>query len=147
MKYLKLLVISTIICSLIIVEACDRKKQEDKTLIKERTDFLVNKATWTAQIVDVPANSATTPDDWEGVFTVRFSETNMTTSNAPTGATAVWPSGQWSFKDENADIIVRGDGIEMTVLTITENSFQVQFTYNPGGRTNTIEGPYTFDFD
>ena len=147
MKFFKLLLVEVIILGFVVFAACDRNRPEDKTLIQERTEFLVNKGIWTANVVSVPGNSSTESSDWEDTFTVRFTETNMTASNHPSGAEPVWPSGQWGFKDENADVIVRGDGIEMSVITLTATALMVSFDYNPGGRVSAIEGPYTFDMD
>jgi hypothetical protein len=118
--------------------------------VKEtRTALLVDKAGgWTAATVVVPTETATESSDWEGAFKVSFTATTMSTSGHPTGATAVWPSGGWSFTNDEATVIRRADGVDMTVLELTETTLRVQFVVPDnvqiGGRVQALGGSYTF---
>lgn len=135
-----------LITSMVILNGCkDDEGTEDSNL--ERRTQLITK-TWTVLSVTVPQGSATLPGDWAN-FTVTFTATNMTTAGHADGSTVVWPSGTWSFTNENANIIQRQDGVEMTVSSLSESGLSVSFTLPEGteitGRTASLEGQYIFN--
>jgi hypothetical protein len=147
MKYLKLIILITAIAGFVVFNGCGGSGGDDPSAREINTGILTSK-TWTVNSVTVPAGTATEASAWNN-FTVTFNATNMTTANHPDGAQVVWPSGSWSFKDDDARIIVRGDGVEMTVNTITESSLVLTFTMPDNtqiaGRTAGLGGQYTFN--
>lgn len=79
-------------------------------------------------------------------FTLQYTATNYATTNG----TLVWPaSGTWKFKDDTANVIVRNDGLEITIESITDTEFVYSLTwakttYNTG-RASSIGGVHKFD--
>lgn len=80
-------------------------------------------------------------------FSITFSEQTFTT----TGTSPVWlRQDTWSFKDENANIIIRGqDGKEVTIIDISDTQLKLslvwdQTTYQDGGRQKSLPGKYEF---
>lgn len=79
-------------------------------------------------------------------FTLQYSSTTFSSSNG----TLVWPSsGTWNFKDETAKMIVRDDGLEMTIETVSNTKFTFSFVWTKttygGGRSNSTSGVYSFE--
>ena len=147
MKAIKILLSVSVLIALLILSNCDNGGGSS---VKEtRTALLTEKAGgWTASTVVVPTETATESSDWEGVFKVSFTSTSMSTTGHPTGATAVWTSGGWSFTNDEATVIRRADGVDMTVLELTETVFKVQFVVpdnvHLGSRVQALGGSYTF---
>lgn len=144
MKTLKTLFLSTTIIGLFILSGCPNDKKETD---HDKAMKLLTSKTWTVNSVVVPPQTATIPDDWAG-FKVTFSSTSMTASGHAAGASAVWPSGSYTLS-EDGKTITRSDQVVMTVLTLTENSFNVTFTVpvgtEIGGRIEALDGDYTFN--
>lgn len=149
MKSFTQILFLAVLCALFTISACDDNgdpKTPDKKT--ENTNLLVNKGAWNASMVDVPDGTATESADWDG-FSVTFTATSMTTSGHAPNSTVVWPSGEWSWKDDNANTIVRAsDGIEMQVNELTASKLSVTFTMPDGtettGRIHALDGEYTF---
>ena len=123
---------------------------DTQSLKEELTEHLTAKP-WDLESIDVPPNSATTPDDWDG-FGLGVLPTQMNTSGHAPGATAVWPSGGWELA-EDGKTITREDDVVMDVLELTATSLVVTFVYaddepddNVGtdGRIASLNGEYTF---
>ncbi len=116
---------------------------------EQKRALLVNNSPWTVSSVSVPDNSATEAPQWAN-FTVSFTNTNMTASNHPTGASAVWPSTTWSFTSD-LNGIVRGDGVTMTLNALTESNLNVTFSIVNeelgGARVAALDGEYTFSME
>ncbi|HYC85989.1 MAG TPA: hypothetical protein VEB86_12245 [Chryseosolibacter sp.] len=79
-------------------------------------------------------------------FTIKFTGTTLTT----TGTTPVWlRTDTWTFKDDNATAIIRGqDNKEVAITSISDTELKLtlqwdQTTYE-GGRTRSIPGTYVF---
>lgn len=79
-------------------------------------------------------------------FSITFGEGTLTT----TGTTPVWlRNDTWSFKDESATVIVRGqDNKEITIAEITDNQMILTLEWDKetfeGGRAKSIKGTYQF---
>ncbi|MCC5930777.1 MAG: hypothetical protein JJU28_16150 [Cyclobacteriaceae bacterium] len=148
MKYVKLITLITVIAGFVVFNGCGGSGGDDPSVREINTGILTSK-TWTVNTVTVPAGTATEGSAWNN-FTVTFNPTNMTTTNHPTGAEVVWPTGiTWTFKDDEARVIVRGDGVDMTINTISESSLVLTFTMPDNtqiaGRTAGLGGQYTFN--
>lgn len=114
---------------------------------KEKAMKLLTAKQWVVNTVSVPANTATTADDWDN-FKVSFTQTNMSTSGHPTGATVVWPSGGYTMNDAATQITRTSDQVVMS-FSVSETALSVSFSMPPGteigGRVESLEGPYTFN--
>jgi hypothetical protein len=144
MKTLKTLLFSAALAGLFILSGCPNSSEESD---HDKAMKLLTSKTWTLNSVVIPPNTATTEDDWAG-FTVSFTSTNMSTNGHPTGASAVWPSGSYTLS-EDGKTITRSDQVVMTILTLTETSFNTTFTVpvgtEIGGRIEALDGDYTFN--
>ncbi len=59
----------------------------------------------------------------------------------------IWPaSGTWKFKNADAKVMVREDGLEITIDAITEKTMTISFTRTGdtvfGGRTKAVGGKH-----
>jgi hypothetical protein len=81
-------------------------------------------------------------------FEITFTKTQITTP----GASPVWPvSDTWTFKDKNADVIIRGsDDREIKIVSISSSQLIIQMEWDQttyGGRTSSLPGLYKFVFN
>ncbi len=82
-------------------------------------------------------------------FSITFGEGTLTT----TGTTPVWlRQDTWSFKDQSAKIIVRGqDNKEITISEITDNQLVLTLEWEyqtfEGGRAKSIKGTHQFTME
>ena len=79
-------------------------------------------------------------------MTLNFAATSFTASNGG----LVWPaSGTWTFKDEEGKIIVRNDGLLITVMELNDASLQMSLTWASStigpGRVSSIAGVHIFN--
>lgn len=144
MKTFKSILFSVAIIGFFVLSGCPDNKEDsdyDKAL------KLLKSKIWEVSSVVVPPQTATLPEDWAN-FTVSFSDTNMNTSGHATGAEAVWPTGTFTLSQDGKSI-TRSDDVVMTILTLTETSFNVTFTVPVGteipGRIAALDGDYTFN--
>ncbi len=144
MKTLKTLLVSATLLGLIVLSGCPGDGEDSAY---DKAMKLLASKTWTLNTVVVPPQTATIPDDWVN-FTVSFTSSSMSTSGHADGATAVWPSGSYTLS-QDGKTITRSDQVVMTILTLTETSFNVTFTVpvgtNVGGRIEALDGDYTFN--
>jgi hypothetical protein len=78
-------------------------------------------------------------------FEITFSKTQISTL----GTSPVWPvSDTWTFKDKNADVIIRGsDDREISIISINSSQLVIQMEWDQttyGGRTSSLPGLYEF---
>lgn len=87
-----------------------------------------------------------------------FTKQNINTSgdspfwDATTGDNPIWPATDtWSFKDKNADVLIRGDGREIIIVSITSTVLVFQFEWDgettSAGRTKSLPGLYEFTLE
>ncbi len=143
MKTLKLVIISLFVLgALFTFKNCTSKTEISA---KEATENILKSKTWAVSSVNVPVNTATESADWVD-FTVSFGA-SMTCAEWPTGASAVWPSGSYEVND-GGNQVTRGDGVVMTLTSISEtgftSSFDVPVGTEIGGRIAALDGGYTF---
>ncbi|MGF1636327.1 MAG: hypothetical protein ACFCUU_04590 [Cyclobacteriaceae bacterium] len=147
MKNIQLFLMLFAFSGMALLSGCGGDDNGEPSAADSRRALLTSK-TWTVSSVTTPPSSATEGADW-APFTVSFTDSNMTTANHPAGAEVVWPSGAWSFGNDAATTIVRGDGITMTINSLTESSLVVQFNgdqeWSTDGRTASLGGQYTFN--
>jgi hypothetical protein len=79
-------------------------------------------------------------------FSLAFSPTTYAT----TGTTPVWKrSGTWTFANEDATILTRDDGLEVTIENIDDKNLKLVLywdheTSSDGGRTRSLKGKHEF---
>lgn len=103
--------------------------------------------TWSVTSVTLDNSDETT--DWSG-FTLNFDlSKGFTASDLSDESVLVWPtSGSYSFPNaNNANIILRSDGVQITIEDLTETSARLVFniTGRSGGRINGLVGEWVFD--
>lgn len=123
------------------------EKEGDPESAKDVAMKTLTSKMWAVNSVVVPLSTATDESDWQN-FTVKFTETTMTTAGHPDGSSAVWPSGAYTLSADGKKI-TRVDGVEMTIITLNGTFFNSTFTVptgtNVGGRIAELGGDYTFN--
>ena len=138
--------ILVIIISLLGLMGCP-KSTPQPDVKTQKLEYLKDKTGGWTGTMSVPTGSATTADQWSA-FKVVFTETSMTSSGHPAGATAVWPSGSFTVNTDVSQITRTSDGVVMQVTSLTATSLSVRFTVPDGvvigGRVQVLSGEYTF---
>jgi hypothetical protein len=139
--FLKLSVFSSII-ALLLLAACggDDPKPSAVEIVQQR----LTSATWLLETVTVDGSNQT--ELYEGL-TLTFTKSGYTS----TGGEPVWQaSGLWSFTDETALNILRDDGVNLTIVTLTDATLSIKLIWNDTtlgtGRSSSIAGEYVFTF-
>jgi hypothetical protein len=144
MKRIRLVILSIAVVAMAIAfQNCDNK---DEPSDQEVAQNLLMSKTWTVSSVSVPAGTATLDAEWAN-FNVKFNAGDMVTNGHPTGAEVVWPSTTYTLNTAGTSI-TRGDGVSMTITTLTENSLSVNFQMPVGteiSRVAALDGDYTFN--
>jgi hypothetical protein len=117
---------------------------DDPVKESDRVEKLLTTGTWNIQSVTV---GGVNKNELFTYFTLRFSDGGFTANDGE----PVWPaSGVWSFVDEKAKAIVRGDGIVVTLDEITETSLIISMDWDQttlaGGKSKSIQGSHVFVF-
>ena len=138
MKTYKNLIAVYILFSMLIFSGC---KDPAPSPIEERTTLLVNGGSPWA-LGSVVKDGFDVTDQFTG-FTITFDATTYATTNSLNTAWA--PSGSWTFKGSNPDIMIREDGIEVNIAA-TANQIVLSFiSAGPiGGRVDGVSGEYVF---
>lgn len=129
------------IISVLLIQAC---KKDDPQLATDRIKALLIDGAWTLQTVLVDEVDKTSL--YEGLV-LSFTQTSFTSVNGG----VVWPSnGSWEFKDASGETIVRGDGLEIAIVTIDKSTLQIAFTLVEGSlgeaRQSSVAGDHVFTF-
>ncbi|MFY0625884.1 MAG: hypothetical protein JXR07_06305 [Reichenbachiella sp.] len=118
-------------------------------------DPLIEKAemlTGTASLSDggVSKPNGATELDWSGlVVTITGDETGGSINAAGSADETVWPtSATWTFSNTTGTKILRSDGVEIDLITVSETSLVCGFSISqPAARAGVIEGDWQFSFD
>ena len=110
----------------------------------KNTRILSTGGPWTLQSVSV--NGVDRTSMYAGL-TVTFSSTGYTTVNGG----AVWPaSGTWNFTDAFGSTIRRSDGVDISLIDITEDRLVLSLVWSKttlgNGRTGSVAGQHEFTF-
>lgn len=148
MKRLSNLLAALVFASLVIFMSCGGGGDDPAPdpLIAVAENFAT---TWTPTSVSDP-DGVNQLSAWSNFqLTVSGSEsggTYNTGSTTPDGFTAVWPnSGSWAFGDTSGGAVTRDGSLNMT-STITATQLTLEFSITGAGRTNSINGDWTFVF-
>jgi hypothetical protein len=103
--------------------------------------------TWTPAVSSgVTIDGVDVTDELFAGFSLTFHESTFTT----TGTSPVWlREDTWRFKDENADVIIRGqDDKEITIREISATQLKLTLewtvTTTEGGREGSLKGKHEF---
>lgn len=113
----------------------------------EPTQAEINKGlmatTWVVSSVTDDTGDVTAA--WSG-FTLTVTENNYTSSNN-VDYPDVWPSnGTWSLDANDAFLVKRSDGIDITIHKLDETTLNMEFDYIiPSGRLSSVEGNWKFN--
>ncbi len=138
--------ISAIICVIGIssLASCKNDDPAPQKTQAEKVTAILTAGTWTPASVMVDGADVTA-DLFTG-FSIAFSESTFTTA----GTSPVWlRQDTWSFKDEGATVIIRGqDTKEITIDEISDTQLKLslewdQTTYDDG-RSKSLAGTYEF---
>jgi hypothetical protein len=138
-----------LLLALSIISGCKEEITPQKTEVEKTTELLTaGSGTWTpAATAGVTVDGLDVTEDLFNGFTIAFQANKIIT----TGTSPVWlREDTWSFKDENARIIIRGqDNKEITIEEISEGELQLtlewdQTTYAEGGKVKSIPGTFVF---
>lgn len=115
-------------------------KNDDQGVNPLDTRLQQLKGTWTLGTVQNDGNDVT--DEFSGFQLVLNSEKVFSTQN---GGNA-WPSsGTYDLVDGNIDRMLRNDGVEVTIDSISTDAMVLSFTQSStGGRTAGITGSFIF---
>jgi hypothetical protein len=123
MKKYILNITSIVVCLMTVASFSSCDKTEEITE-KEKNTKTITSGSWTINSVMVDGTNATS--SFTGL-TLSFSATNYSTTNGG----ALWPvDDTWSFANEDATIVTRGDGTEVTVVEITPNKLVLRFNWD-----------------
>ena len=127
--------------SLIFSQGCGDKH----TLSAQQvTSSQLESGTWKIRTATA-ANSVDVTSKFSG-FTIKFSDKSFTTTNGG----VIWSAiDTWIYKDAGAKSLIRGDGVPVTIESLTNEKLVLSFpwasTTYVGGRVNSISGSYQFE--
>lgn len=124
-----------ILMALLFISSC---KDDDPIDPKAQKLNQLN-ASWAMQSVSNDGNDVSS--QFTG-FTLSIDGTNYNTQNGGNP----WPaSGTYELSGDNLDLILRNDGVEMTIDELTTDKLVLSFSYSAvNGRVNGITGGFTF---
>lgn len=144
MKILKYSILLLGIASVLVFTSCKKKPPVITELDQRIIDLKNNGSAWI-----IGTSGSVMKDDYDVTdqfkdFKLTFGDKTYTTVN---GVSPVWPvSGTWDFKGGNKDIIIRADGVEMSV-NLNGNTLMLSFIaegITSGGRIGSVKGAYNF---
>lgn len=104
----------------------------------------------------ITQGSVVTLDDQD--VTINFQGFSVTLNSDKTfssinGNSPIWPeSGSFEFETvngvKNLNRIIRGDGVIIDITELSENTFNIEFFFDPanaGGRTEAVQGEFEFN--
>jgi hypothetical protein len=143
---ISILVMMCAICLSVSLWGCKDDPKPRQTEAQKVTKLLTsNGGRWSpAGAAAITADGIDVTQDLFAGFSITFSENTFTT----TGTSPVWlRQDTWTFKDETAKVIIRGqDGKAITITSISETQLKLtlqwdQTTYD-GGRKRSLAGSY-----
>jgi hypothetical protein len=149
MKILSVFVLLTVCITFVHCGGDDPKPDPEPTQREKVTALLTaNGGKWQPSgAVGITVDGVDVTSELFENFSITFSETTFTT----TGTSPVWlRSDTWTFKNDNADVIIRGqDGKEVSILEISETQLKLKLewdetTTTSGGRKKSLKGTHEF---
>jgi hypothetical protein len=142
----KMLVVAALF-SVGLMTAC-KKDGHSPTPIQKTTQILTaNGGTWSLPVVGgVTIEGVDVTQDLFAGFSITFADGSFTT----TGTSPVWlRQDTWTFKDETATVILRGqDDKEITLTEVTATQVRLSLAWDQttteGGRSKSLKGKHEF---
>jgi hypothetical protein len=144
-KYSFLYSILSVVVLVLAVTLLDSCKGDDDPSPADKNKKTISSGTW--QVSSVTVGGVDQTALFTG-FTLQFTSAGAYTS---TNGAPVWgASGTWSFKDKTGIVVVRDDGKEVGVSTITKESLVLTMTWDKttlgSGRVSSVAGEHVFTF-
>lgn len=141
-KLMSLLTVASVLALTLSLDSC--KSDDLSPSTKESAAKLLTSASWKVQSVTIDGIDKTSV--FSGLI-LSFTTSSFTAINGD----PVWPaSGTWNFLDEEAKIIERNDGLEITVSEISENKLGLTLDWSKTtfetGRNLSMKGVHKFNF-
>lgn len=141
-----ILVMMAVICLSVSLWGCKDDPKPKQTEVQRVTRLLTaNGGTWSPSgAAAITADGIDVTQELFAGFSITFSENTFTT----TGTSPVWlRQDTWTFKDETATVIVRGqDGKEISIVSISDSQLKLTMTWDQttyeGGRARSLAGKY-----
>jgi len=130
-------IIALVFLLVLAIQGCKERNNPDPLTVQ------LNRLGQTWQLGEVVNDGINVTDKFTGFTLTITTNKSFTTLN---GANA-WPaSGTFEFIGDNKNILLRSDGLEITILSINATNLQLTFTQTelPGGRTSGITGEFNF---
>lgn len=126
----------------LLVSACGGDSTEPSASDKVRALLIAGE--WPVQSVQV--NGVDRTSVYTGL-SLRFTQSSYST----TQGRAVWPgSGTWQFTDDSATTLLRNDGLEVRIGSITHTRLELELTWTQQtlghGRIASVAGRHVFVF-
>ncbi len=137
------MILALMVSILSISISCETKEVPEISQERLREIFLIG-STWRLERVTVDGMNET---DTYRDLTISFSQSSYSTSNGR----VIWPeTGTWEFVDDSNTVIRRGDGLLVTIQSITSNSLVLALVWESRsidtGRKLAIAGNHIFEF-
>lgn len=146
MTVIKYTLTTGLILALLIISGCTEDISPKAEALKNQLNLLKNDGRpWILESTSgsVVKDGFDVSDQFAG-FKLSLGDKTYTTQN---GLSPVWEtSGTWNFQGDNPNLILRGDGLVISV-SLLNNNMTLTFTAEgspSGGRTNSISGEYNF---
>ena len=144
-KYSVLYALLSVFALVLAVTLLDSCKGDDDPSPADKNKKIISSGTW--KIGNVTVGGVDQTNLFTG-FTLQFTSAGTYTS---TNGSPVWSaSGTWSFKDKTGIVVVRDDGKEVGVTTITDASLVLTMNWDKttlgSGRLSSVAGEHVFTF-
>ena len=144
-KYPVLYSLLSVVLLVLAVTLLDSCKGDDDPSPADKNKEIISSGTW--KIGNVTVGGVDQTNLFTG-FTLQFTSAGTYTS---ANGSPVWSaSGTWSFKDKTGLLVVRDDGKEVTVNTITTTSLVLTMNWDKttlgSGRISSVAGEHVFTF-
>jgi hypothetical protein len=142
MKHILKGIFSTMaIVAILSITACSKK---DDPTVQDQIRAMLTAGTWKIQTATVGEEDAM--DFFDNLHVTFTAEGFSSVNGGP-----VWPaSGSWNFTNDEATHIVRNDGVDITLISVTDNRLECSLYWDElvvgPGRTSAVEGTHTFVF-
>ena len=139
MQPIRMIIRIVVAAMMILITNCGK----DEPTSSQNTDELLRAHVWLVEYTNIDGVFS---ELYEGM-TLAFGPTTYTTTDGK----SLWkPSGTWEFLDDSQKTILRDDGLELEIVTITTESLVLSFYWDStildGGRTSSLKGQYEMTF-
>lgn len=143
MKYSDVIKVIGLVILLVNLSRCGSSDEEQLTPNQKAEALLISRS-WSLTNVSIDGADSNL---YSGL-TLTFKPGNFSS----TKSNKVWPaSGTWNFVGETGNKIVRNDGVEITIESLSATQFIITFTWNSttyeSRRVNSLKGNHRMIFN